>query len=62
MDSPQKTTKPIEATARTSNMSDRRKLLASIEEEYYQTNQSFPADRWQHTLRRAILARRIKQS
>ncbi len=62
MDSPQKTTKPIEATAPASNMSDSRKLLASIEEDYYQTNQSFRADRWQHPLQRAIRAKRNQQS
>jgi hypothetical protein len=47
-----------ELAAPASNMSDRRRLLALAEEEYYLTDQPSRTSRWQHPLQRAI---RVKQ-
>ncbi len=47
-----------ELAAPASNMSDRRRLLALAEEEYFLTDQRSRISRWQHPLQRAI---RVKQ-
>jgi hypothetical protein len=51
---------PNELVAPGSNMSDRARLLAMAEEEYYLTNQPSRTSRWQHPLQRAIQTKRRK--
>jgi hypothetical protein len=50
-------TNPIEFAAPTSEKSDRRRLLALTEEDYYLTNQPSRISRWQHPLQRSIQAK-----
>jgi hypothetical protein len=59
MNSPNKAhaANPIEYAAPASNISDRSRLLALAEEEYYLTNQPSRANRWQHPLVRSIKAK-----
>ena len=47
-----------ELAALSSNMSDRRRLLALAEDEYYLTDQPSRTSRWQHPLQRAIQVKR----
>jgi len=49
---------PIEFATPASNTSDRVRLLALAEEDYYLTKQPSRANRWQHPLQRSIQARR----
>ncbi len=60
MNSPYKTHAPntIESAAPASNVSDRHRLLALAEEEYFLTNQPSQDSRWQHPLQRSIQAKR----
>jgi hypothetical protein len=51
---------PNEFIAPASNMSDRARLLAMAEEEYYLTNQPSRTSRWQHPLQRAIQGKRSR--
>jgi hypothetical protein len=48
----------FEFAASASNMSDRRRLLALAEEDYYLTNQPPRTNRWQHPLLSSIKAKR----
>ena len=54
MNNPYRVANPIESAAPASDMSDKRRLLALAEEEYFLTNQPSRTSRWQHPLQRAI--------